>query len=172
MGSIWASFWISNDPKIDPKSFKNRLAAKCHPRSLQDHPRPPQDAPRTLPWTPRPPQDAKKSAREPLDGPKSYSEAHGQTAFFGKVKKPTLSFFRWGSLHSFCRKIRKNEFVERFRKKSQPCVSTILTQHNRSQKSKVIRNSRTPEIGGGGRAKRSSIIGNRFKNQENQSEST
>jgi len=114
--SLWAPFWRSKSIK---KSIRNRTALKIAPRSLQERPRPSQDARRTLPDSPRTSQDTSQMPpRTPPDDPKCFSEASDPITFFGNIER--------------------FEIVERCRKLSRQCSSTMVTPHRPSQKSKVL----------------------------------
>ena len=140
--SLWAPFWRSKSTK---KSIRNPTALKVVPRSPQEHPRLSQDAPRTPADTPRAPQDAswtppghpQMPCRTLPDDPKAFPEASGPIAFFGKIEKV--------------------EVVQIRSKKQQPCSSTVVARHNRSQKTEVLSQRSNPSGGGGRAAKRSSI---------------
>ena len=140
--SLWAPFWRS---KSTQKSIRNPTALKVVPRSPQERPRLSQDAPRTpadTPWAPQdaswtPPARPQMPCRTLPDDPKAFPEASGTIAFFGKIEKV--------------------EVVQIRSKKQQPCSSTVVARHNRSQKTEVLSQRSSPSGGGGRAAKRSSI---------------
>ena len=149
--SFWDRFWryfASPHPPDPPKSaqvsflqtirksIRNRSALKVAPRSPQERPRPSQDAPRTPPESPRPPQEASRTppgrpqmpSRTPPDDPKCFSEASGP---------------------------KKSNSSKKGRKKKSTMVIHGGHSHRPLKNRKHFHNCRTPEGGGGGRAKRS-----------------
>ena len=151
-------FWLPKCPplgallatKIDQKNNQKFDSSKCRvkiaPRSPQERPRLSQDAPRTPPESPRISQDASRTtpgcpqmpSRTLPNDLRCFSEASGPITFFGKINK--------------------FELVEKKSKtKSPQRSSAVVTRIGPHKNRKRFHNGRTPEGGGGGRAKRSSI---------------